>query len=147
LDEPQKEDVWAFGVTLYQLFFKELLFRGSTLFEIAHSIHECPLKIPEETDPAMAALLRGMLTVDPMSRLAIDDLLCNPLIRDAADRVVGLSEVPALVPRDGKVVLVHGEVCGDGYSFADVACQLDGEGLTQHPGERESPRKNAGRRG
>jgi serine/threonine-protein kinase 11 len=120
LDEPQKEDVWALGVTLYQLLFRALPFLGSTLFEIVNNVRQNPLKIPEGTDPDVAGLLRGMLIVDPMSRLGIDDLLTNPLIHGAADRVRNLPEMPPSVVKEGPIVELQAEVCRDGYSFAEA---------------------------
>jgi serine/threonine-protein kinase 11 len=120
LDEPQKEDVWALGVTLFQMLFNALPFSGSTLFEIVNSMKENPLKIPEGIDPAVAALLKGMFIVDPMSRMGIDDLLKNPLIQGAADRVRRLPEIPAQDVVDRKIVQLQAEICGEGYSFAEV---------------------------
>jgi serine/threonine-protein kinase 11 len=93
LDEPEKEDVWALGVTLYQLLFHRLPFAGSTLFEIVNDIRNHPIEVPEGTDPKIAELVEGMLTVDPMKRLSVEDLLRHPLIRGADDRARGLPNV------------------------------------------------------
>jgi serine/threonine protein kinase len=124
LDEPEKEDVWALGVTLYQLLFHTLPFAGSTLFEIVNEIKNHPLEIPAGTDPGIARLLRGMLTVDPMSRYSVDDLLRHPLIGGAADRATDLPGGRTPHCREGKVVEVAADVCGEGWSFA--GCRLGG---------------------
>jgi serine/threonine-protein kinase 11 len=143
LDEPQKEDVWALGVTFYQLLFKNLPFVGSTLFEIVKEIRDRPLEIPEGTDEAIIELLRGMLAVDPIARLSIEDLIRNPLIRDAADRATELPDVPPLRFREGPVVELHAEVCGVGYSFADVGLAVPRRFScdTPHTGEKAAARR------
>jgi serine/threonine protein kinase len=125
LEEPQKEDVWALGVTLYQLLFHKLPFSGSTLFEIVNDIKNHALEIPDDTDPRIAQLLRGMLTVDPMSRYSVEDLLQHPLVREADDHAEGIPEVHRPDIKDGKVIEVTAEVCPDGWSFA--ACRLSGQ--------------------
>jgi serine/threonine protein kinase len=119
---PQKEDIWALGVTMYQLLYRRLPFPGGTLFEIVNRIKEMPLEIPEGTDPVIEKLLRGMLTVDPMNRLGIDDHIAHPLFRDAPDRAVDLPPGPTQPPRamEGAITELVGEPCGRGCAIADL---------------------------
>jgi serine/threonine protein kinase len=118
IEGPQKEDIWALGVTFYQLLFMSLPFQGSNLFEIVNYIKEHQLQIPEGTDPEISKLLLGMLSVDPMQRFGIEDLLVNPLIATASDLAPDLPEVPTPVLKDGDVVELEAKICRDGYSFA-----------------------------
>jgi serine/threonine-protein kinase 11 len=123
-DGPQKEDIWALGVTLYQLLFLKLPYVGNNLYEIVSAIKAAPLDIPDGTDPAAAELLRGMLAVDPAKRLRIDEVLANPLIAEAPDRAEGLPDVEVPPEKDGEVVQTWAEVCGEGYSFTNCRfCQ------------------------
>jgi serine/threonine protein kinase len=115
---PQKEDIWALGVTLYQLLYMKLPFPGSNLFEIVNYIKENPLDIPEGTSPAIIELLRKMLHIDPGQRLGIDELLANPLVACASDLAPDLPNVPSPVLIEGDVVELDAKVCRDGYSFA-----------------------------
>lgn len=114
---PQKEDVWALGVTLYQLLFLKLPYVGSNLYEIVKVIKESPLQIPEGTDPKIADLLRQMLMVDPARRISISQLLKNDLIANAPDRALDLPETKSPVEATGDVVELKAIVCPNGYSF------------------------------
>lgn len=86
-DGPIKEDVWALGVTFYQLLFSKLPWVGENLYEIVHLIKTTPLIIPEGTDPEVVKLLHMMLNKDPMQRISMKDLTTFPLIEKASDRV------------------------------------------------------------
>jgi serine/threonine-protein kinase 11 len=120
-DAPQKEDIWALGVTLYQLLFKRLPFAGASLYEIVNTIKEQPLEIPDGTDLAVERLLRGMLTVDPVNRFGIDDVIKHPLVVAAADRAGDLPGMPLPALPRGIVTELVGEVCTEGCSFVDLA--------------------------
>jgi serine/threonine-protein kinase 11 len=125
-DEPQKEDVWALGVTLYQMLFGRLPFRGSTLFEIVSHVKAHPLALPAGTDAAVARLLRGMLAVDPAARWSVAAVLAHPLVRDAPDAAPSIPDAAPSIPdageaspaRAGRAVELCARVCPDGWSFA-----------------------------
>jgi serine/threonine-protein kinase 11 len=117
-DEPQKEDVWALGVTLYQMLFRRLPFQGSTLFEIVNDIKARGLEIPEGTNPAVARLLRGMLTIDPVARWSIEAVLADPLVQGASDYAAAIPDHGTVQVREGTVVEVCAKVCPVGWSFA-----------------------------
>lgn len=121
LNEPQEEDVWALGVTLYQLLFSKLPFAGENLFEIVHNINEREfVEIPEGTDPEICNLIHGMLNVDPKKRMTISQIRDNHLIKDAPDLVPDLPEPPELIKEDS--IAIHktiAEECHLDYSFTD----------------------------
>jgi serine/threonine-protein kinase 11 len=121
VETPEKEDVWALGVTLYQLLFQKLPFVGENLFEIIRSIQERPLEIPEGTDPLLANLLCGMLVVDPHKRLGMAEVLEYPLIKNAEPRASDLPPAPLVIIRKGEVEELKADVWGDGASFAEFS--------------------------
>lgn len=118
-EAPQKEDIWALGVTLYQLLFLRLPFLGNNLYEIVSFIKHTSLQIPPDTDEAIASLLRQMLSVDPNERISVRALLENPLVANAPD-LAAIPDVPVCpAPIDGsRVVGFTAKVCPPGYSFA-----------------------------
>jgi serine/threonine-protein kinase 11 len=119
--DPAKEDVWALGVTLYQLLFGRLPFGGDNLFEIVRQIKERPLEIPEGTDPDVVILLKGMLCVEVSERLGIKEVLDNLVIRNAESRAEGVPQVTVMAVREGEVEILKGEVWADGVSFGEIA--------------------------
>jgi serine/threonine protein kinase len=121
---PQKEDVWALGVTFFHLLFRRLPFVGDSLFEIVNVIKRDGLAIPEGTNPQIVEVLSGMLTIDPAKRWGISDLLGHPLIAGAADRAKSLPPVPAPRLRDGAVYPLEATVCSESFSLCDVVCPL-----------------------
>jgi serine/threonine protein kinase len=118
-DDPQKEDVWALGVTLYQLLFTVLPFVGSNLYEVVHDIMAHPLEIPAGTSDDIAGLLRGMLCIDPVHRMGIDDVLASPLLSE--DRTYELPPMPEPEVKDGPVIRFRAERCEAGFSFAKLS--------------------------
>jgi serine/threonine-protein kinase 11 len=119
--EPQKEDVWALGVTLFQLLFGRLPFPGDSLFEIVRAINLSRLEVPVGTPKAVEDIIRMMLTVDPARRCTIDELLQNDIIRNADETARDLPDVPAIKMREGSVIALNAERCHEGYAFADVS--------------------------
>jgi serine/threonine-protein kinase 11 len=117
---PQKEDIWALGVTLYQLLFMKLPFLGENLYEIVGYIKTHELEIPPGTNPHIVELLRGMLTVDPEKRFDADDVLRNPLISGAIDTAEDIPPAPPPEWIDGPVVESRAVVCTPGFSFVGV---------------------------
>jgi serine/threonine-protein kinase 11 len=120
-EAPQKEDIWALGVTLYQLLFMRLPYQGANLYEIVNAIHEAPMKVPPETDPQIVELLHGMLKIDPADRFLIEDVLKFPPIRDAPDLARGLPPAPHIEIRERETEKQVLDVCPDGFSLAAVA--------------------------
>jgi serine/threonine protein kinase len=125
-DCPEREDVWALGVTLYQLLYLRLPFPGETVVEIVANAKAKPLEIPEETDPGIVALLQGMLKVNPKERLGIEELLANPLIKGAKDFADDLPTVVTPEVISGTTVTLEGIVCPVGYSFVTGGAEEPG---------------------
>lgn len=86
-DAPTKEDVWALGVTLYQLLFGKLPYVGENLYEVVNAIKTTELQIPETCDKEVELLIRKMLTIDPRSRISMTDLAKESVVMSAADIV------------------------------------------------------------
>lgn len=122
-ESPQKEDVWGLGVTLYQCLFHKFPYVGNNLYEIVRDIKAHELEIPPGTDPAIAELLHRMLAVDPAVRCSVDDLLANPLIRDAPDRAIDLPPVAIPMEKDGDIVQIDADVLPSDCSFAGMLMQ------------------------
>lgn len=120
---PQEEDVWALGITLYQLLFLKLPFIGDNLYEIVCDIKNRPVEIPEDTDPEIVALLRGMLQVDPQLRMKMKEVREHPLIANAPDLAQNLPHMPP-IEKDEKDInpeyIVHesARICDESYSFS-----------------------------
>lgn len=121
---PTKEDIWALGVTLYQLLFLKLPFLGSNLYEIVNYIKENPLEIPEGTNPDVVDLLHSMLNVNPAKRISIDDLLANELIANASDYASDLPDVPKPKIIEGERIRSEAIVCPPDYSFVSVSMTI-----------------------
>jgi serine/threonine-protein kinase 11 len=115
---PQKEDIWALGVTLYQMLFLKLPFVGDNLYELVNFIKEHPLELPDSCPPRFAEVLRRMLSVDPAKRIGVEELLQNQLIAKASDFANDLPDPPVSTLKEGHIVELEAKTCGDGYSFA-----------------------------
>jgi serine/threonine protein kinase len=107
---PEKEDVWALGVTLYQSLFLELPFSGADLYEVVNAIKTSPVAFPDGTDLEIANLVRRMLDPNPETRATVDELLANPLIQKAAETADGIPEVPTPEVKSGQITEIKATV-------------------------------------
>jgi serine/threonine-protein kinase 11 len=80
-----KEDIWALGVTLYEMIFGELPFQGADLYSIVAAVNGGRLAPPRECDGEAWRLISGMLAVDPRDRWGIAEVLQSEFVRSAPE--------------------------------------------------------------
>lgn len=135
-----KEEIWALGVTLYQLIFNDLPFIGENLYEIVSIIKSTPLSLPHGIDPKIEGLLRRMLEVDPEKRISLDEVMNDPFVKDAPDFVpekmdnyvssdseddLSLPSFHNLISdKKYEIIQIDALKCGDDYSFAQAALTI-----------------------
>jgi len=75
-------DVWALGVTVYQLKYGKLPFFSRDEEDLTKKIKGDPLELPEDEDENLVDLLNRMLTKDPRKRITVKELCCHPWVTD-----------------------------------------------------------------
>ena len=71
-------DVWSMGVVLFAWATGRLPFGGATEAETEARIRAGVFAVPHSLSPELAALIHGMLTVDPAKRLTVADIRNSP---------------------------------------------------------------------
>lgn len=157
-----KEEVWALGVSLYQLIFNDLPYTGENLYEIVSTIKSTPLVLPYEIDPEIEKLLRKMLEVDPKKRISLNELLEDPFVKNAPDLVpekVDCDYLPIdpngdqskytykslITDKKNNIIQIDAHKCSDDYSFAQAALSIQSKLQQIHApySFSESYRKNS----
>jgi len=75
-------DIWALGVTLYQLKYGYLPFFSKDERQLVEKILCKQVKIPDTEDKNFANILRSMLEKDPAKRITVKQLCSHPWITD-----------------------------------------------------------------
>ncbi|EDO45439.1 predicted protein [Nematostella vectensis] len=105
-----KVDIWAAGVTLYNITTGKYPFEGDNIYRLFENIGKGEFSIPDEVDDSLSDLLKGMLNPDPEKRLTIEQIRnhrwvikTHPLPRDpvaipplGGDEVRGMTVIPYL---------------------------------------------------
>ena len=82
--DPMKADVWALGVTFYEMASGKLPFDSSSPEKILSMIQSNSLYTPPHFEPQFTAAIKLMLNPNPNRRCSLNDLLRFPIFRKAA---------------------------------------------------------------
>ena len=85
-------DIWAMGVTLFNLLTKDHPFKGKGMFELAANIKEAEpeLDLLGEGREQLKSLLRRILEKDPEKRIDIYQLIYDPWVTDDGKNEIDL---------------------------------------------------------
>lgn len=72
-----KVDIWAAGVTLFNISTGKYPFQGDNIYRLFDNISKCEVIIPEEIEDTLVDLISGMLRKDPDTRLSIQTIKCH----------------------------------------------------------------------
>jgi serine/threonine protein kinase len=103
LSDPKANDIWALGVTFYEVAFGYLPWTSKRANGMSAEIAAGAVQIPVDASPNFSVLLRKMLALDPVKRGTMQELLQMPFL---AGRVVHAQQnaggVPTLRPTSGQ---------------------------------------------
>lgn len=79
--DPAKVDIWSSGIVLYAMVMGYLPFEDENVHNLYNKIKKGEFKIPDWVSPHLKELLKGILNIDPASRLSIEEIMNHPWIR------------------------------------------------------------------
>lgn len=74
-------DIWALGVTLYQIIFKKLPFYAPKFVDLAKKIRYTDPEFPEDANPMVVDLISKMLKKYPHERITFYEIWRHPWLR------------------------------------------------------------------
>jgi len=93
-------DVWALGVTLYQLKYGDLPFYDTDNEKLIKKIINDPIELPVwEKDEDFKSLIRSLLVKDPLKRMTIKQICRHPWITNRGKYEILRTVYDALSPR------------------------------------------------
>lgn len=98
-----KVDVWACGITLFNMITGQYPFEGDTIYKLFDNIVKCEFTIPDWVDEHLQSLIKGMLQREAKNRLSTHEIKAHTWCRkqqprNGSDRV----GIPALDTDDDR---------------------------------------------
>lgn len=91
-----KVDIWAAGVTLFNITTGKYPFQGDNIYRLFDNISRCEVVIPPEiSDALLAHLIEGMLTKEPEQRLSIRAIKAHDWVKKKHPVIEGSVRLPA----------------------------------------------------
>jgi serine/threonine protein kinase len=87
----KEADIWALGITLYNLTFEELPFHGNSFMEVFTNITENDIKFPEKKiNGELKNMISRILVKDPELRIGIEEIKNHPWLDDKKELIDNL---------------------------------------------------------
>jgi serine/threonine protein kinase len=80
--DQSKEDVWSFGISLFESLFGYLPYEGEDVYQICYNIRSKPLFIPSGCSDLLKDLIEKTLRIDPKERISSQDLINHPFFNN-----------------------------------------------------------------
>jgi BR serine/threonine kinase len=128
----RKADVWSCGVILYALLVGALPFDDDNLRVLLEKVKRGHFVIPPYLPQGAQQLLRGMVEINPVKRMALDDVMRHPWFKGSHDS----SELEPVAPMSDAVETVpietRSDIDADVFkSMASLGCFKDRTALAK----------------
>jgi serine/threonine-protein kinase 11 len=117
LRSPAKEDVWSWGVTMFEVLFGRLPFNGETVYEILANAKQMALEVPTTASDEIRDLLRKMMCPGCDKRISMEEVARHPFFAREKQKVITLAKPSLKKKTSNGMVDVSADVCGDDYDF------------------------------
>lgn len=89
-------DIWSSGVTLYNLVTAKLPFEADNIYLLFQTIGKGVYSIPTDLDSPLTSLLTGLLNVNKIARLKIEQIKVHEWFRRRPPRTLEVLSIPPL---------------------------------------------------
>jgi serine/threonine-protein kinase 11 len=119
--DPTMEDVWSFGVAMYEAVFHRLPFNGGNMFEIAADAERRTLELPETASANLRDLLQHILCREPASRYSLKDIAEHPFFEGAEMARLHFPARQLKMKQSPGLMQIKAHVCSAEYSFSSLS--------------------------
>jgi serine/threonine protein kinase len=93
--QPANEDVWSLGVTIFDVLFVPLPFKGETIYEIVVNAKQMAVEVPTTASEEIRDLLGKMLCPDCEQRISMEEVARHPFFAGEKQKMINLTNCPS----------------------------------------------------